>query len=248
MELALKGIIVGLIIVLPGMSGGTVFLILGLYETMIKDLVKFNLKPYLPLVIGMTVGIFIAGLSLAFIFEQYRDPSAMFLLGCVLASLQPILRGQATKNPRHYFILAAGFIIGFLMAGEPIEIADSVGDASLPYLMLSGALASATMIVPGLPGSGVMIIMGIYDDVLFYLSQFQLLELAVFGAGGIIGILGLAKGLESMYTHYRKAIAYGFSGLIIGSSRALLPEVWTPFVVIVGILGFSIVYYYGRGK
>ena len=67
----IQGLIAGFVIVLPGMSGGTVFVILGIYEQMIKDLVRFNLKPYLPLLAGALIGIFLGGMAFALFFQNY---------------------------------------------------------------------------------------------------------------------------------------------------------------------------------
>ena len=68
MRSIIQGIILGFIIVLPGMSGGTVFVIFGIYEDMVRDLVRFKIKPYIPLLAGMLVGIFLGGLAFAFFF------------------------------------------------------------------------------------------------------------------------------------------------------------------------------------
>ena len=248
MELLGKGVLIGIIIVLPGMSGGTVFLILGLYEKIIRDLARLRLKPYLPLLLGVTGGVFIGGILLSYVFYQFRDLSAAFLLGCLLASIRPILKGQGTKSPWIISLLFIGFIVGYLMAGEPIELVDPGESASYLRLIIGGTLASATMIIPGLPGSGVLILMGIYDDALFYLGNFQFLELFIMGISGLIGIFVLARGLEKLYNDHRKVIAYTFAGLIAGSSRAIIPYDFTLGVIGLFVLGFAIVWIYGDKK
>ncbi len=248
MELLGKGVLIGIIIVLPGMSGGTVFLVLGLYEKIIRDLARLKLKPYIPLLIGLIGGVFIGGLLLSYVFEQFRDLSAAFLLGCLLASIRPILKGQKTKNPGMIGLLLAGFVVGYLMAGEPIELVDPGEAASYLRLFIVGALASATMIIPGLPGSGVLILGGIYDDALFYLGNFQFFELSLMGISGLLGIFVLARTLEKLYMNHRKVIAYTFSGLIAGSARAIIPFDFTIGVVILFVLGFGLVWIYGNRK
>ncbi len=248
MELLGKGIIIGIIIVLPGMSGGTVFLVLGLYEKIIRDLAQLKLRPYIPLLLGLAGGVFIGGLLLTFVFQQYRDLSVAFLLGCLLASIRPILKGQKTKNPGIIALLFVGFFIGYFMAGEPVELINQGQAPSYIRLIVGGALASATMIIPGLPGSGVLIIMGIYDDALMYLGNFQFFELSIIGISGLLGIFALARGLEKLYNDHRKVIAYTFSGLIVGSSRAIIPYEVSIGVVALFILGFGLVWVYGDTK
>lgn len=248
MELLGKGLLIGIIIVLPGMSGGTVFLVLGLYEKIIRDLAKLKLKPYIPLLVGLIGGVFIGGLLLSFVFEQFRDLSVAFLLGCLLASIRPILKGQGTKNPWLVALLLIGFLVGYLMAGEPIELGDPGESASYLRLFIGGALASATMIIPGLPGSGVLILAGIYDDALFYLSNFQFFELSIMGISGLLGIFILARGLEKLYQGNRKIIAYTFSGLIAGSARAIIPYEFSLGALFLFVLGFGLVWIYGDRK
>ena len=248
MELLGKGLLIGVIIVLPGMSGGTVFLVLGLYEKIIRDLARLKLKPYIPLLMGLVVGVFIGGLLLSYVFQQFRDLSVAFLLGCLLASIRPILKGQKTRRPEILGLLLVGFVVGFLMAGEPIELGDPGAAASYVRLFIVGALASATMIIPGLPGSGVLILGGIYDDALFYLGNFQFLELSIMGISGLLGIFLLARGLENLYMNHRKVIAYTFSGLIAGSARAIIPYNFTLGVLALFLLGFVVVWVYGNRK
>jgi putative membrane protein len=241
MELIGKGLLIGIIIVLPGMSGGTVFLVLGLYEKIIRDLAQLKLKPYIPLLFGLIGGVLIGGLLLSYVFYQFRDLSAAFLLGCLLASIRPILKGQGTKNPGIIGLLAIGFVVGYLMAGEPIELGDPGESASYLRLIIGGALASATMIIPGLPGSGVLILMGIYDDALFYLGNFQFFTLTIMGISGLLGVFILARGLEKLYRDHRKVIAYTFSGLIAGSARAIIPYEPSLGVLLLFVLGFTVV-------
>ncbi len=248
MELLVKGVLIGVIIVLPGMSGGTVFLILGLYEKIIGDLARLRLRPYIPLLLGLTLGVFMGGLLLSVVFARFRDLSVAFLLGCLLASIGPILKGQGTKNPKILSLLAVGFVVGFFMGGEPVELMDPGESASYLRLIIGGALASATMIIPGLPGSGVLILAGIYDDALFYLGNFQLFELLLMGVSGLVGIFVLARGLEKLYMKNRRVIAYTFSGLIAGSARAVLPYGLSPGVVLLFVLGFALVWNYGVRK
>lgn len=243
-----KGVLIGVIIVLPGMSGGTVFLILGLYEKIIGDLARLRLKPYIPLLLGLTLGVFIGGLLLSYVFTRFRDLSVAFLLGCLLASIKPILKGQGTKNPGMYLLLVGGFVLGFLMAGEPIELGDPGESASYLRLIIGGALASATMIIPGLPGSGVMILAGIYDDALFYLGNFQFFELFLMGISGVAGVFLLARGLEKLYMENRQIIAYTFSGLIAGSARAIIPYGFSFGVFLLFASGFALVWVYGARK
>jgi putative membrane protein len=244
----IKGFVLGFTIVLPGMSGGTVLIVLGLYESLIKDLAKLKLKPYWPLLAGSIAGIFTGGLALAMVFTVYRDPAAAFLMGCLLASIRAVFRERPALSPVRIIILITGLITGFLVAAEPISF---VGDKVAVHwlvLVVGGALSSATMLIPGLPGSSVLIVLGIYDSILLYVRELALLQLAFFGIGSLLGIYLSAKVLDKLFERYQAPIAYFFAGLIAGSSRSLLPDAWVLPVILALIAGFALVWWWSGKK
>lgn len=238
----LKGVILGFILVLPGMSGGTVFVIFGIYEDLVHDLVRLRLKPYLPLLGGVLVGIFISGSLFSLFFQTYRNETAIFLLGCLLASIRAVLKccPDITRGRVIFFLMGAA--MGYMLGSDPIGGIHTVEEVGMTYLFIGGALASATMVLPGLPGSSVLIAMGIYDTVLFYLSDLVWSRLLVFGAGSLAGMILLVNFLEKVYDRYRGLISYFFAGLILGSSRALIPTDFSLLMPLLFILGFTAVW------
>lgn len=248
MHMIIKGFILGFMIVLPGMSGGTVLIVLGLYERLIKDLARFKLKPYWPLLTGSIAGIFAGGMALALVFTAYRDPAAAFLMGCLLASIKAVLRERPALNPVRIIILLTGLVTGYLLAEEPISFAGEKLDVHWLILVLGGAISSATMLIPGLPGSSVLIVLGIYDSVLLYVKELDLLNLAFFGIGSLLGIFLLARVLDKLFERYQAPIAYFFAGLIAGSARALLPDTWAVTVPLALVAGFALVWWWSGKK
>ncbi len=238
----LQGFILGFIIVLPGMSGGTVFVIFGIYEQMIKDLVKLNIKPYLPLIGGAIAGIFASGVLFAMVFEAHRDITVAFLLGCLLASIKAVLKDCPKLGKKHLVMIIIGFITGFVMVGEPISILTAGDKVDWWILLIGGALSSAAMVIPGVPGSSVLILMGIYDTMLFNIKELNMLPLAIFGLGSVVGIVLLLKFLEQMYERYKGLISYFFAGIIMGSCRGLLPHEINLWVILVCAAGFTLVW------
>ncbi|MFZ5967054.1 MAG: undecaprenyl phosphate translocase family protein [Bacillota bacterium] len=237
-----KGLLLGLIMVLPGMSGGTVFVILGMYEDMIKDIVKLNVRPYLPLFIGILGGLFIGGNAFAIFFQSYRDITSTFLLGALLASVRSVVDGKIQWKARYILMLVIGIFIGYFSAGESISTLSSSIEENFFVLFIGGALASATMIIPGVPGSSVLFILNIYDTMLLSIKEFHIFNLSVFGAGSIVGILLLANALEKVYAKHRVSLSYLFVGLIIGSARTLLPHMVNVDIILTFIVAFSIVW------
>ncbi|AOT69975.1 undecaprenyl phosphate translocase family protein [Geosporobacter ferrireducens] len=242
MGLVIQGIILGFIIVLPGMSGGTVFLIFGLYEKMVKDLLRLHIRPYLPLAGGILIGIFGGGFTFAFFFENHRDPTAAFLLGCLLASIKAVLRGCPKVNQKGFITMVLGVLIGLLMVVEPLGHSIETENVNWWLLMLGGAFSSAAMIIPGIPGSSVLILLGLYDTMLFSIKELQLSNLLFFGAGSVLGIFLLLNLLGKLYEKYRAMVSFFFAGLILGSSRAIMPSTPNPLVVFLFTAGFLLVW------
>jgi len=242
MRSILQGLILGFIIVLPGMSGGTVFVIFGIYEDMVRDLVRLKLKLYIPLLGGMLVGIFLGGMAFALFFESYRDLTVAFLLGCLLASIKSVLKACPGLNTKRLVCLLIGLAIGYYMVGEPFNLVTKHDDVEWYLLIIGGALSSAAMIIPGVPGSSVLIIMGIYDSVLSYIKDLNLIKLAIYGIGSAAGAILLLNLLEKIYNRYRELLSYSFAGLILGSSRALLPYTYSFSVLLTCTIGFIIVW------
>lgn len=237
-----KGVVLGFIMVLPGMSGGTVFVIFGIYEDLVHDLVRLRFKPYLPLLGGVLMGIFISGSLFSIFFETYRNETAVFLLGSLLASIRAVLKCCPEVNRGRVFFCIVGVAAGFLLGADPIGGVQTIEDVSYAYLFFGGAFASATMVLPGLPGSSVLIAMGIYDTVLFYLRELVWSRLMIFGAGSLVGMILLVNVLEKFYNRYRGLISYFFAGLILGSSRALMPTHFSLHMPVLFFIGFTAVW------
>ena len=237
------GLLMGFVLVLPGMSGGTILLIFGIYERFIRDIAKLNLKPYIPLCLGLLVGIYLGSLAFTTFFAHYRDATAAFLLGCLLASVKPVLDGCPKPDKKGILVLILGGIIGFLLVSEAIGDLSPDIDISWWLLFTGGALSSAAMIVPGLPGNSILILFGMYDAMLLFVSELHILNLAIFGVGSILGILLLAKVLNKFYVSYRMVVSYLFAGLIIGSSRGLIPETFNILYPTLFLVGFALVWF-----
>lgn len=238
----------GFIIVLPGLSGGTAFLILGLYEKFIRDLSMFNLKGYWPLFCGAVAGVFASGFFFTLLLASYRNITIAFLLGLLLASIKSVYPRGEGFNLKMLIFLAAGFLPAFLLAGESWAFAAKAGDVNPALLLFGGAFAGATMLIPGIPGSAVLILLGIYDDILFYLKEFALLNLLIFAAGSLLGIFFLARVLDRLYARYRNSTAFFFAGLIAGSARALWPAAFSLSVVFAFLAGFFLVLRFSGGR
>ncbi|NLB53357.1 MAG: DUF368 domain-containing protein [Syntrophomonadaceae bacterium] len=243
-EKFIKGAAIGLVIILPAVSGGTILLAMGLYEDLMKDLSRLRLMPWLPFAAGMLGGILLSGLFLAWLFETYTAIILAFLLGCILASVKSILGEDYRASVIRVISLAFGLASGLALAGVT-DFGVVNGTAPGPFiLVLGGALATAAMILPGVPGNAVLIIMGIYDDIMLALAGLEWKMLLTFALGCFIGILGLSNALDKIYSRYRDILNWLFVGLVIGTSKMLVPaDLDEPLIfAIVAIIGFALVW------
>lgn len=242
MKTYIMGFVLGLVILLPGMSGGTALLLMGVYEDILKDLSKFKVLKYYKLILGCIFGIYVGGILFAFLFENHRDVTMAILLGGLLASIRSIVSKQPCCNIKLFGLLIFGVAIGYLSSSEPSSV-QVIEDVPAGILIIAGALASAAMIIPGVPGSSVLIFFGIYEEVLFYVSSVALLPLSLLLLGSAIGSVFLVKILAMAYEHYKGQLSYFFSGIILGSSKMLFPQHFTLEVVGFLLLSFGVTFF-----
>jgi putative membrane protein len=237
----IKGALVGLVIILPVMSGGTMILLLGLYEGLMKDLAKFQLLRWLPFALGLAVGLVLCGWVFAWVFTQYAFVILGVLLGCVLASVRTVLEDNRKPTIGRFVALIIGIAIGFVLSLTTGSVVDSTASPNMLYLMVGAALSSALMVLPGVPGGSVLYMMGIFDDIMNALAKLDWKILIFYGTGAVLGIIGLSNLLNRLYMRHKPILSWLFAGLIIGSARMLIPSEpgsWILFVILVAI-GFA---------
>ncbi len=240
----LKGMAVGIAFVLPGISAGTVILILGFYKQFIDDISRFHLRPYLPHLCGGALAALAGVKIIAYLLENCKDLLLAFLLGLLVASLRVILfqEGKMIKfRPLTVLAGIAGFLVAWFAFSNPGPGWSPLPAVSIYHFFAGGAVAGATMILPGISGSSSLVIMNMYDDVIFAVNHWEWLNLAVFTAGALLGIFGLARLLSALYRRYQEALSLVLTGLVLGSIRSLLPSSFSAGVLIAALAGAAIV-------
>ncbi len=254
-----QGAFIGVALVLPGLSAGTVILILGFYRQFLDDISTINVKPYLPMLVGAFGGI-IAGVSvISYLLEQFNIAITGFLLGMLLASVPTVLNcrsgfktpGSAAETAKKYLwpliFMVAGLITTWFVICEPTRTITIFPQGGYLHFFLGGILASATLLLPGVSGSAMLIIINLYSDVIYAVSSWQWTNLGFLAAGFGIGLLALARLLSALYRRYQRTISFLLAGLIIGSTRALLPDQLNPTFFITAALGaFTVLYFTNR--
>ena len=235
----LKGIAMGAADVVPGVSGGTIAFISGIYEELITSI--NNIKPSLITIwkkegfnafwkslngnflLTLFLGIFISVLSLAKFLSWLLENEPVllwsFFFGLVLASI--FLVGKEIKKwtIATILILIVGATIAyFITTLPPNENVDS-----LPYLFLSGALAVCAMILPGISGAFILVLLGSYKTILDAVHERNFLMVGTVAVGAIFGLLSFARLLKWMFKNYHNATLALLTGFILGSLNKIWP-------------------------
>lgn len=243
--LAIKGFFMGIANVIPGVSGGTIAIILGIYEEFIgaisnlfKDL-KENLKFLIPIVIGMGLAIVTTSKVVSYSYDKFPLPTLMFFVGLVFGGIPMLLKNvkgkKESKELSSYIIAIITFLLVIFMASYKFifSINSEVSFVSMnmgSYLLLFivGIIAAATMVIPGISGSLVLMILGYYYPVIKTINSLfkenflnNAVILSVFGIGIVFGILLISKLLEMLFRNYSTKTYFGVLGFVFASIIAI---------------------------
>lgn len=244
--LVIKGFIMGIANVIPGVSGGTLALTLGIYENFIKAISHFfsnlkeNIKFLLPIAIGLVLAILTMSNVIDYSFKHFPLPTTLFFMGLVVGGIPLLLNKvkgtKEVKKPSSYIIAAITFAIVMLLAlSEQLFNINltanltNLGFGGYIALFLVGVIAAATMVIPGISGSLVLMLLGYYYPILEVVTEVtQFKNLAaniliggVFGMGILIGIVGVSKLIEYLLEKFETKTYFGVLGFIIASVLAI---------------------------
>lgn len=259
--LIIKGMIIGLANVIPGVSGGTLMITLGIYEEVIQTISHFftnfkkNLKFIIPLGIGMVLAILILSKIIGLSLEKYPFATTLFFLGLIIGGI-PLITNNMKKEKKvsNYIIafISFAFIILFAFLKSSNEVTLSTNPLSLILLFLVGIVASATMVIPGISGSFVLMLLGYYQPIIntvrsltnFSLLGTNILILGSLGLGILIGIVLVSKLIEFLLKKYEVKTYYAVFGFVIASCIAIIKPLINIKInlieIIVGIILFFI--------
>ncbi len=238
--LAARGLAMGASDVVPGVSGGTMAFILGIYEELINSirdllsptaprlLLKFKLKEALDVLpwkflAAVGVGILAAILTLARFLEWMlvNHPSLLwsFFFGLVAASIFTVTKRVKSWTIKTVGATAIGTIIGWVIVGlVPVETPNTAW-----FLFFSGAVAICAMILPGISGAFILVLLGKYEYVLAAVNDGNFMVLFWVAAGAAVGIVSFAQILGWLFKRYHDVTVAALIGLMIGSLRKIWP-------------------------
>lgn len=277
--LVLKGFVMGIANIIPGVSGGTLALTLGIYEKFIGAISHFfsnlkeNIKFLIPIAIGMVIAILSMSRVISYSYDHFPIPTSLFFVGLVIGGIPMLyskIKGKKERNEiSSWLILLLSFSLVLLLAFSEqlfdLDISVSFTNMNITsylLLLLVGVIAAATMIIPGVSGSLVLMLLGYYYPVLNVikdLTKFKnigsnILIAGFFGIGILLGIVLISKLIEYLFQKYEVKTFYGVIGFILASIIAIPVSTYNKVPnlvidapqVIIGIIVLGIGYIIGN--
>ena len=239
LSLFAKGVAMGAANVIPGVSGGTIALITGIYErlinalksgdiTSVKLLLSGKFSDFWQRIDGRWLSILIAGVAISivtlaklfeYLLEHHEQLTMAFFFGLILVSIWYVAKRIEHWKPSVWVALAIGASVAILIA----TLAPASENASFAYVFLCGVIAISSMILPGLSGSFVLIIMGNYALVLGAISTFSLSILLPMALGCMVGLIVFSHVLAWVFKHYQDHTLALMTGFVVGSLVVIWP-------------------------
>ncbi len=254
--LMIKGAIFGIANIIPGVSGGTIALTMGVYEDLISSISHFFQKPkkslkfLFPFAIGAALSILLMSKLISFCLEKFPFPTTLFFVGLILGGV-PLLTKKIRKKKLKPLNISLFFLTFIIVIGMYfLKSGNSVVNLSNPkiymYLILAlvGMIAAATMVIPGISGSFVLMLLGFYEPIVNTVSDLtnfsnlwhNLLILVPFGLGVLLGIILIAKLIEYLFSKYELPTYYAILGFVIASIITLIMGVISTKIMIVHLI------------
>ena len=245
----LRGMVIGLANIIPGVSGGTMMVSMGIYDTLIHCIThlfkefKKSVLTLLPYAVGMVLAIVLGAFGLKYAFAEYPLPTNTLFIGMILGSVPMILKqmkGEKKGVPGVvvFLLFFAAVVVLKLVEGEN-RAALGTGFLDLVKYFILGALASSTMVIPGVSGSMILKTLGYYEPIVTqtltgFLSALKAGDWAVVGQGAlvlvpfvlgiVVGIFAIAKLIEVLLRKWKGVTYCAILGMVVASPVAILMD------------------------
>lgn len=237
--LFLKGASMGAADLVPGVSGGSIALITGIYEKLLNSLKSFDKtvvqllfklefqeiwkhidgKFLVTLFAGILTSVFALSKFLSFLITHYPIPLWSFFSGLIIIAALIILRDIKSWSWGVIIALAIGTLAAYIITGlPPTSSTDAVW-----FVFISGAIAISAMILPGISGSFILLILGQYERILLAVNERDIFTLALFALGCVVGLLSFSRLISWLLKQYHNFTIALLSGFMIGSINKLWP-------------------------
>ena len=268
--LFLKGMAMGISDLIPGISGGTIALLLGIYKDFISSLKSINYKSFiylirldfkklnnqlnlcflLPVFFGILSSIFIFSSLISFLLLDYKFLLFSFFFGLIFFSSIRLISNLKPSSTLDFLTVFVGLVIGLSF----FFISSISTSNSIFSIFLAGFIAISAMLLPGISGSYILLILGKYEFMLDSISSFNWINILIFSLGAIAGILSFSKMIHYLLKNYYRSTIFFLSGLMMGAlnkvwpwqldNKIVLPEgdILIPIIIFIfsGIISYNL--------
>ncbi|MBQ8041154.1 MAG: DUF368 domain-containing protein [Lachnospiraceae bacterium] len=257
----LKGMVIGIANIIPGVSGGTMMVAMGIYDKLIHCIThifkefKKSILFLVPIAIGMAIAVIGGSLGIEALFENFPVQTNLLFIGLIVGGLPAIWKNVKGKTIRFGHILAflAFFALVVVMAflggkeGNAVDLTFNL--INVLKLFAVGVIAAATMVIPGVSGSMVLLLLGYYNPIVSAINDF-LRDLTAFdmsgiltgigilmpfGIGVILGVLAIAKLIEFIFNKFPLYAYWAIIGLIVASPIAIIAMANIPGLTVLNV-------------
>jgi len=236
-----KGYAIGSSMSVPGVSGSTMAILLGIYDRLISSVsnffkdIKSNLLFLVKFSIGACAGIGTLSFLIKWLLEKFPLPVSSFFLGAVVGGIPALYKKTKESSFRIssavYLLLGLAIVIsiGFIPAGS-VDI--SIGSGITHYLMLllTGIIIALALVLPGISTSHMLLVLGMYDDMLTAITGFDVAYVAILGIATLIGVFLITKPLEWIMNKYPYQTYWTIIGFVIGSTYEIFRDTILPAI------------------
>lgn len=227
----LRGALIGAAELSPGISGGTVALIIGIYERALHNADRIIKRKFAQVEwlfiafigLGMVGAVFgLSGIITSFVSGNFSLSHSLFA-GMVLISVWvpfSMIAKEDRRNPKYWLFTAVAAVFIFIVTGFT---SNQVEDPNLIFVFFAAALAICALIMPGASGSLILLMLGMYEPVLRAVSELDITIIAVFMVGALCGIVFIVRFLNYLLDNHRSPTLFVMTGFLLGSLRALWP-------------------------
>ena len=257
--------------IVPGVSGGTMALITGIYERLVHAIRTLNLRwltrrlrgdvegsreawgsidiaLLVPLLLGILTAVLIMSQVISYFLSEHLAPTMAFFFGLILASAVLVSRYVDRVDWRHLLSGSVGFVIVFVVVG----LDEVMSNHSLPVIFVSGAIAICAMILPGISGALILVILGQYNYMIDALKDVVWRDIIAFVLGALVGILAFARLLDWVLNRARSVTMAFLFGCMLGALRRPFTDILSDIdasatdqvaiVVAAACVGFGLVF------
>ncbi len=254
LKLIMKGFVVGIGKIIPGVSGSMLAVTMGIYEKIIKaitnffDDIKNNSKLLINFGIGVLLAIVLFSRLILFLLNNYYYEVMYLFLGLIIATLLSFIK-EVKFNKYNIFIMVLLFFIVMVLSCKSSNSVYIFKNTIFDYLyiILLGIIDAFTSIVPGISGTAIYMVMGCYSFVLSILSKPNSIIFVIYGIGLIIGIISVCYIMNFLFERYPSKVKAGILGLMLASLLLIFmmlaksfKVVWLLYLILGLIMGYKL--------